>query len=243
MSTSPTDSTAALTESLTALLNSLDLNESQRDQAAFVLQVASITHSGQTRPVNTPYIDHPLQVALSAAHRFGIKDVNLIIAALLHDTVEDRAFQLIQALGGQPFTDYKREALACIAQHFGDRVRDVVERLTNPDFNEQVSLLKSKGDSREPQIIKQALYQEHFLGILAEDPEAFLIKLADFGENALKLGQLPPENRAPLAKKYGPVILATISALEKLSPNHRLEHLSKLICEELRSTYQRDYGG
>jgi hypothetical protein len=116
-----------------------------------------------------------------------------------------------------------------------------VERLTNPNFNEQVSLLKSRGDLRESQIIKQSLYQEHFLEILAEDPEAFLIKLADFGENALKLGQLPPENRAPLARKYGPVILATISALENLSPNHPLEHLSKLICEDLRRAYQRDY--
>jgi (p)ppGpp synthase/HD superfamily hydrolase len=241
MSRSPTDSTAALADSLTALLTSLDLNESQRSQVAFALQVASITHAGQTRPGNTPYIDHPLQVALSAANRFGIKDVNLIIAALLHDTVEDRAFELIQALSGQPAIDYKREALSCIAQHFGGRVRDVVERLTNPNFNEQVSLLKSRGDLREPQIIKQSLYQEHFLEILAEDPEAFLIKLADFGENALKLGQLPPENRAPLARKYGPVILATISALENLSPNHPLEHLSKLICEDLRRAYQRDY--
>jgi (p)ppGpp synthase/HD superfamily hydrolase len=235
------DSTAALCEEFFALLDSLKLSASQNEIGTRALKVATITHKGQTRRGDTPYIDHPLRVALSAVKLFGVRDLNLIIAALLHDTVEDRAAQLIQALGETTSGDEKTEAFNLLSIHFGDRVSEVVKRLTNPDFDALVAALQSKGDLREPRSIKQSLYQQHFLEILAEDPEAFLIKLADFGENALKLGQLTPTERAPLARKYGPVILATISALEKLPAEHPLLPLREAIRDDLLSVYQRDY--
>ena len=121
----------------------------------------------------------------------------------MHDTVEDQAAGLIRALGGQPSADIRTQALSCIKNSFGARVSDVVALLTNPDFDEQAALAKSKGDPRDTSVIKQDLYKSHFLAILAEDSEAFLIKLSDFGENALQLGQLEPEKRGRLAQKYG----------------------------------------
>ena len=37
----------------------------------------------------SPYINHPLQVAETLASIGGVEDVSLLVAALLHDTVED----------------------------------------------------------------------------------------------------------------------------------------------------------
>lgn len=37
----------------------------------------------------SPYINHPLQVAETLASVGGVEDVSLLVAALLHDTVED----------------------------------------------------------------------------------------------------------------------------------------------------------
>lgn len=48
-------------------------------------------HKEQKRknPKQTPYICHPVRVARLLSNDAGITDVNVIIAALLHDTVED----------------------------------------------------------------------------------------------------------------------------------------------------------
>ncbi len=37
----------------------------------------------------TPYVSHPFRVCLTICHAFGIKDRNVLMAALLHDTIED----------------------------------------------------------------------------------------------------------------------------------------------------------
>ena len=69
---------------------------------------ATNAHSGQTRKrENTPYILHPLEVAAIAADLTNDEDV--IIAALLHDTVED--------------TDVTLEE---ITEVFGSRVAELV---------------------------------------------------------------------------------------------------------------------
>ena len=54
-------------------------------------QFAADKHRGQSRKdeANTPYINHPVAVAHLLSHYAGIQDANIIVAALLHDTVED----------------------------------------------------------------------------------------------------------------------------------------------------------
>ena len=61
-----------------------------------------------------PYINHPLQVAAFLAEVGKITDADVLIAALLHDTVED--------------TDTTPEELAEV---FGARVRDLVMEVTD----------------------------------------------------------------------------------------------------------------
>lgn len=62
---------------------------------------------------NTPYINHPLEVAERLNRIGGIEDADVLVAAILHDTIED--------------TETTREELA---ELFGDRVAAIVEELS-----------------------------------------------------------------------------------------------------------------
>ncbi|KAM9766037.1 guanosine-3',5'-bis(diphosphate) 3'-pyrophosphohydrolase MESH1 [Menidia menidia] len=52
---------------------------------------AAEKHRNQRRkdPEGTPYINHPIGVARILSHEGGVSDVEVLQAALLHDTVED----------------------------------------------------------------------------------------------------------------------------------------------------------
>lgn len=54
------------------------------------LKFASLKHQNQRRKQagDVPYINHPIEVA-DILIRAGVKDTNVLAAALLHDTVED----------------------------------------------------------------------------------------------------------------------------------------------------------
>jgi (p)ppGpp synthase/HD superfamily hydrolase len=63
-------------------------------EIAIVLRAASFAarkHQSQTRKGvdELPYITHPLDVASELAGTGGVTDVTILVAALLHDTVED----------------------------------------------------------------------------------------------------------------------------------------------------------
>jgi guanosine-3',5'-bis(diphosphate) 3'-pyrophosphohydrolase len=57
------------------------------------LNFAAIKHRDQRRmdPERTPYINHPIGVANILAEEGDITDLDVLIAAILHDTVEDTA--------------------------------------------------------------------------------------------------------------------------------------------------------
>jgi (p)ppGpp synthase/HD superfamily hydrolase len=46
-------------------------------------------HAGQRRRHGPPYIEHPVAVAWLAYERFGVRDGEVLAAALLHDVLED----------------------------------------------------------------------------------------------------------------------------------------------------------
>jgi guanosine-3',5'-bis(diphosphate) 3'-pyrophosphohydrolase len=51
---------------------------------------AARAHDGQRRKDGrTPYVSHVFRVCLIARHLFGVEDTNVLLAAVLHDTVED----------------------------------------------------------------------------------------------------------------------------------------------------------
>ncbi|MBQ7718617.1 MAG: bifunctional (p)ppGpp synthetase/guanosine-3',5'-bis(diphosphate) 3'-pyrophosphohydrolase [Clostridia bacterium] len=77
-----------------------------------VINFATAAHSGMLRKsCNIPYILHPMEAATIAASMTN--DINVIGAALLHDTVEDTPVTLEE-----------------IRQKFGDRIADLVKSET-----------------------------------------------------------------------------------------------------------------
>ncbi|CAN5533838.1 hypothetical protein BH23CHL2_BH23CHL2_16120 [soil metagenome] len=66
---------------------SLDPDDAQRVERAYRFALAA--HEGQVRDEGTPFIEHPVRVALVLWQELGVRDVDLIVAALNHDVIED----------------------------------------------------------------------------------------------------------------------------------------------------------
>ena len=58
--------------------------------------MAERAHRGQTRDEGSPFIEHPLRVALIVAEELRRPEADLICAALLHDVVEDTQVTLAE---------------------------------------------------------------------------------------------------------------------------------------------------
>src|ERR1700734_101288 len=128
-------------------------------------------HGSQTRASGDPYFSHPLEVA---AILTGLKlDDATIVAALLHDTIED--------------TEATR---AEIDQVFGPEIGALVEGLTKLKRLELVS--------REA---KQAENLRKLLLAIADDVRVLLIKLADRLHNMRTLEFVPPAARRRIAEE------------------------------------------
>lgn len=78
---------APLPAPVTLMLAFLSGEDAERLKQAF--QFAAAAHAEQTRDEGTPYIDHPVRVAQILWEELGIRDVDLLIAALNHDVLED----------------------------------------------------------------------------------------------------------------------------------------------------------
>jgi (p)ppGpp synthase/HD superfamily hydrolase len=94
------------------------------------LKAATVLHKGQVRKgtVPVPYVSHLMAVALIASDYTSEEDV--LIAALLHDTLED--------------TDYTADELE---EDFGGTVRELVESVTEPiDTKEKLHTWRERKD-------------------------------------------------------------------------------------------------
>ncbi|WP_308113101.1 MULTISPECIES: bifunctional (p)ppGpp synthetase/guanosine-3',5'-bis(diphosphate) 3'-pyrophosphohydrolase [unclassified Blastococcus] len=144
--------------------------------------VAETAHSSQKRKSGDPYITHPLAVATILAG-LGM-DTTTLIAALLHDTVEDTGV-----------------TLETITTDFGSEVAHLVDGVTKID---KVKL----GDAAQAETIRKMIVA------MSRDPRVLVIKLADRLHNMRTLRFLPPEKQekkaretleilAPLAHRLG----------------------------------------
>ncbi|MGY1716865.1 RelA/SpoT family protein [Geodermatophilus nigrescens] len=144
--------------------------------------VAEAAHATQKRKSGDPYITHPLAVATVLAG-LGM-DTTTLVAALLHDTVEDTG-----------------KTLEAISADFGPEVAHLVDGVTKID---KVKL----GDAAQAETIRKMIVA------MARDPRVLVIKLADRLHNMRTLRFLPPEKQekkaretleilAPLAHRLG----------------------------------------
>ncbi len=132
-------------------------------------EVAKTAHAGQTRRSGEPYITHPIAVAQILAE-LGI-GVKTIVAALLHDTVEDTAYTLDE-----------------VAATFGAEVAMLVDGVTKLD--------KVKyGDSAQAETVRKMIVA------MSKDIRVLVIKLADRLHNARTWGFMPRESAERKARE------------------------------------------
>jgi (p)ppGpp synthase/HD superfamily hydrolase len=117
---------------------------------------ATVLHQSQKRKVNgVPYIIHPYSVAFLLAHY--VDDEDVIIAGLLHDTLED-------------IPDYTEELLR---EEFGERVCAIVKEVTE-DFTQA---------EKEDHSIRgnnwRARKEKYLANLENDSPEALLVATAD----------------------------------------------------------------
>ncbi|MDU0477819.1 bifunctional (p)ppGpp synthetase/guanosine-3',5'-bis(diphosphate) 3'-pyrophosphohydrolase [Staphylococcus chromogenes] len=155
---------------------------------------AEALHEGVMRKSGDPYITHPLAVATIAAE-IGM-DTTTLVAALLHDTVED--------------TDYSLEQLS---EEFGAEVARLVDGVTKLD---RVAL----GAAAEAETIRKMIVA------MSQDPRVLVIKVADRLHNMRTMRFLPPEKQAKKARQTLEVIAPLAHRLGMASVKWELEDLS-----------------
>ncbi len=128
-------------------------------------------HGGQTRASGDPYFTHPLEVAAILTN-LKLDDAT-IVAALLHDTIED--------------TEATRTEIDAL---FGSDIGHLVEGLTKLNKLELVS--------REA---KQAENLRKLLLAIAEDVRVLLVKLADRLHNMRTIAHMPADARRRVAEE------------------------------------------
>ncbi|MDR9238370.1 Bifunctional (p)ppGpp synthase/hydrolase SpoT [Burkholderia multivorans] len=160
-----------------ALAEYLGPDEIKEVKAAF--HFSDEAHLGQYRQSGEPYITHPVAVAEICA---GWKlDAQAIMAALLHDVMEDQGVT-------------KSE----LAERFGPKVAELVDGLSKLDKME----FRSREEAQAENFRKMLL-------AMARDVRVILVKLADRLHNMRTLGAVPMEKRRRVAREtldiYAPI--------------------------------------
>jgi (p)ppGpp synthase/HD superfamily hydrolase len=225
----------------------MELSRTERTEVLAARELSIRAHYTQAdRLDGQPYINHPLAVAITLMQTLGVRGPDSVKAALLHDCVEDQAVGVIRLLRGSitGHTEVRYEALRLIQWAFGRRVGEIVDRLTNPDFHELAIQAQLTGDARTVQQLTHHFYKEHVVSLVEKDPDAFLVKIADFYQNAFNLSAVrDPVVRAELGSKYGPVIPELIEKLERLPESgHPLSARRISLIGALRDGYARHFG-
>ena len=142
-------------------------------------EVGAAAHAGQTRKSGEPYITHPVAVAGILAE-LGL-DVEALVAAILHDTIEDT-----------PLTHDE------LAGQFGQTVAELVEGVTKLD----------KLRFRDRQEAAAESFRKMLLA-MSRDLRVIMIKLADRLHNMRTLGAQSREARGRIAREtleiYAPI--------------------------------------
>ncbi len=151
------------------------------------LSFAVKAHDGQRRKSGEAYVIHPILVAaITAAISL---DEAMVIAALLHDVVED--------------TDIALEEIAAL---FGEDVAHLVEGLTKIDGIRDRELIPSNSDEK---LVISALSFRKMLLASIKDVRVLVVKLCDRLHNMLTLDALPPHKQRRISEEtlvvYAPI--------------------------------------
>lgn len=160
------------------------LSDKQIAQIHEAYLTALHAHRGQSRQTGEPYITHPVSVACILADMK--MDPHTIMAALLHDVIEDTVIEK---------TDLEK--------NFGSEVANLVDGVSKLTQIEFVSRAEAQAENFRKMVLA-----------MARDIRVILVKLADRLHNMRTLRTLPAEKRyrvsketleifAPIAKRLG----------------------------------------
>jgi len=189
------------------------------------IDFATKAHEGQFRKSGEAYIVHPLLVATITA--WISNNEEMVIAALLHDVVEDTSYTLDD-----------------MADNFGNDVALLVDGLTKFDEIREDELVPSNSNEK---LIKSALTFRKMLLVSIKDLRVLVIKLCDRLHNMLTLDALPADKKqriseetlivyAPIAHRLG--ISRIKNYLEDLSFKYIYPDEYKFIDEYIQSHTQ-----
>jgi hypothetical protein len=154
------------------------------------LNLAARLHAGDRR-VREPYLNHLLRVAIRIIRYYGITDVDVLTAALLHDAVEDHPEELAGFAEGT-HTELTDAAVAELARRFNPRMSELVRSVTNPEY--------------DPERDKHEQYRAHVAESLERDPWARVIKVSDFTDNGVGVIHTTVDKAYYSATKYRPLV-------------------------------------
>ena len=155
----------------------LEATDSARLADAF--RFSDEAHLGQLRQSGEPYITHPLAVAEVCSN--WKLDCDALIAALLHDTVEDCGVRLQE-----------------VAERFGPEVSSLVAALTKLDRIQFQNREEAQAEN----------FRKMFMA-MAEDVRVILIKLADRLHNMRTMAAIAPDKHVRVSREtlelYAPI--------------------------------------
>jgi GTP diphosphokinase / guanosine-3',5'-bis(diphosphate) 3'-diphosphatase len=166
------------TSQLTLLLKEY-FSQADIEQVWAAYRYAAKAHEGQMRKTGEPYITHPVAVAciLAKLHL----DLPTVLAALLHDVVEDTGVSVSE-----------------IAEQFGKQVGILVDGLTKLDKIELQSATQAQAENFRKMLLA-----------MSQDVRVILVKLADRLHNMQTLESMRPEKQKRIAREtleiYAPI--------------------------------------
>ena len=169
------------------------LSVSEVERVLMACDYADIAHDGVTRKSGEPYILHPIAVSSILSHMR--LDAETLMAALLHDVIED--------------TEFNKDD---ISKNFGHTVAELVDGVTKLSH------------SSDKEYNKAASFRK-ILQATLQDPRVIIIKLADRYHNMTTLGSLRPDKRRRIAQETFDIFvpMARIVGMNEMADN--LEHL------------------
>ena len=169
------------------------------DEIALVIEAYHFgedAHQGQTRLSGEPYITHPLAVAGSLSE--WRMDAQAIIAALLHDVMEDTAVSKAE-----------------IAERFGKPVAELVDGLSKLEKIEFQSYQDAQAENFRKMLMA-----------MARDLRIVLIKLADRLHNLQTMAPVRPEKRRRIALETLDIYVPIATRLGLNNISRQLQDLS-----------------
>jgi (p)ppGpp synthase/HD superfamily hydrolase len=169
------------------------LPKETQEQLNKALALALVLHAEDTYK-GFPYATHLVRVMLRLMRDYNTTDPDLLVAALLHDSVEDHPTELIHMISRGEYSD-NLDAKTALGLEFGNRAANLVDSVTNKE-------LPPDTDKKD----KNFIYAKNLETKIASSFEVFILKLSDFTDNGVGLhwGE-DAEKTTAVAIKYMPI--------------------------------------